>query len=157
MSPGRCGVESVPVSKTQVAELMHMQIGVRCPEKIEAGEYTLSPDDTTRRTEPTPYVPPPPETRRPPLCVLRLVVCMLARAKELLVVRVFCLGLTAAEIKVIISVPPRYRGPVIRALLLQIKLPDTSKDGALTAQLNVALLLVIPSLSVPPESPKRSV
>ena len=77
--------------------------------------------------------------------------------KALLVVNVFCLALTAAEIKVMISVPPRYSGPVIRALLPHTMLPVTSKDGALTAQLNVALLLVSPSRSTLFESAKRSV
>ena len=46
---------------------------------------------------------------------------------------------------------------MIKALLLQTMLPDTSKDGALTAQLNTALLLVSPSLSTPLESARRRV
>ncbi len=75
----------------------------------------------------------------------------------LLVVNVFCLALTAAEIKVMISVPPRYSGPVIRAPLPHTMLPVMSKDGALTAQLNTALLLDSPSLSTLFESAKLNV
>ena len=112
-----------------------------------AGEYTLSPDETTRRTEPTPYVPPPPETRNPPLCVLSAVVVMLEMLNVLLVVNVFCFAPTAADISVIMSAPPKYRGPVMRAELPQIKEPDTSKDGAVTGAENTALLAEIPSRS----------
>ena len=85
------------------------------------------------------------------------VVDTLATAKVLLVVRVLFFVPNPAAIVVMMSTPPRYRGPVIRALLLQITLPDTSRDGALTAQLNVALLLVSPSRSMPFESANRSV
>ena len=75
----------------------------------------------------------------------------------MLVVKGACREAAAAEISVVMSDPPRYRGPVIKALLPQTRLPVLSTDGALTAQLNVALLLVSPSLSTPPESARRSV
>ncbi len=97
-----------------------------------------------------------------PVRVMLLVALSVAAATEdtlkaLLLFNKFCFAPTAAEIKVMMSVQPRYSGPVMRSLLPQTKLPLLSTDGALTAQLNVALLLVIPSLSVPPESPKRNV
>ena len=66
-------------------------------------------------------------------------------------------ALAPSEMSCMISTLFRYSGPAITALDPQVMLPLLSTDGALTAQLNVALLLVIPSLSVPPESPKRSV
>ncbi len=62
-----------------------------------------------------------------------------------------------AAMVVAMSVPFKYKGPVIRALLPHTMLPVTSKDCALTAQLNVALLLVSPSRSTLFESAKRSV
>ena len=65
----------------------------------------------------------------------------------LLVVNVFCFAPTAADISVMMSVPPKYRGPVMRAELPQIKEPDTSKDGAVTGAENTALLAEIPSRS----------
>ena len=55
------------------------------------------------------------------------------------------------------SVPAKYRGPARIMLEPTTTEPPMSREGALTAQLNVALLLVIPSRSTPPESPKRSV
>ena len=120
--------------------------------------YILSPVPVNCKLAPAFSRPCPPCMRSDPLMVLLagpVVKCEMAMLE--LVVNVFCLVLTAAEIVVMMSVPPIYKGLVIRALLPQIKLPDTSKDGALTAQLNVALLLVIPSLSVLFESAKRSV
>ena len=77
------------------------------PKNKLAGEYILSPEDTTRSTLPIPYVPPPPETRRPPLCVLNAVVVMLEMLRALLAVKVFCFVPTAAEIRVMMLVPPR--------------------------------------------------
>ena len=65
------------------------------PKKMLAGEYTASPEDTTRSTLPIPYVPPPPETRNPPLCVLNAAVVMLETLNALLVVSVGCLLLNA--------------------------------------------------------------
>ena len=82
---------------------------------------------------------------------------MLATLRALLAVKVFCFAPTAAEIRVMMSVPPRYRGPVISALLPQITLPEQSSEGVLRAHENTALLLVSPNLSMPPESARRSV
>ena len=120
--------------------------------------YMLSPVPVNRKLAPAFSRPCPPCMRSDPLMVLLagpVVKCEMAMLE--LVVNVFCLVLTAAEIVVMTSVPPIYKGPVIRALLPQIKLPVMSKDGALTAQLNVALLLVSPSRSTLFESAKRSV
>ncbi len=70
-------------------------------------------------------------------------------------------ALTAAfapsDIRVMMSTLLRYKGPAIKALEPQIMLPLISTDGALTAQLNVALLLLSPSRSTLFESAKRSV
>ena len=97
-----------------------------------------------------------------PVKVMLLVALSVAAATEftlkaLLLFNVFCLVLVAAEISVVTSVPPTYKGPLMRALLPHTTVPVTSKDGALTAQLNVALLLVNASRSTLFESAKRSV
>ena len=94
---------------------------------------------------------------RPPLTVMPVVAATVAAATEftfklLLVVSAFCF----AAIVVVMSVPSRYSGPVIRALLLQAMLPDTSKNGALTGHENTAVLLM-PSRSTLFESAKLNV
>ena len=90
------------------------------------------------------------------LVALSVVAATDATLKAELAVNVACFVLSPAEIRVMMSLPPKYRGPVIRALLLQTMLPDTSRDGALTGHENTAVL-ASPSLSVPPESARRSV
>ena len=82
---------------------------------------------------------------------------MLEMLNVLLVVNVFCFAPTAADISVIMSVPPKYRGPVMRAELPQIKEPDTSRDGAVTGAENTALLAEIPSRSTLSLSAKLNV
>ena len=87
-----------------------------------------------------------------PVIVMPLVAVTVAAATDAtlnaeLVVKVFCFALSPAEIRVIMSLPPRYRGPVIRALLLHMMLPDTSRDGALTGHEKTAPLLVTPRRS----------
>ena len=89
--------------------------------------------------------------------MLSAVVVMLEMLNVLLDVNVFCLAPTAADIRVVMSVPFKYTGPVMRALLPHMTLPLTSKDGILMAQLKVALLLVSPSRSMLFESAKLSV
>ena len=57
---------------------------------------------------------------------------------------------------VLMLTPSRYKMGVNR-LLPQVTLPEQSTEGMLRGHENTALLLVIPSLSVPPESANRSV
>ena len=45
----------------------------------------------------------------------------------------------------------------VKKLLPHVTLPEQSNEGILTGAVNTALLLVSPSLSVPPESARRSV
>ena len=112
---------------------------------------------TTLSSAPLVATPPrPPDTVRPVVAVIVAEVTDATLRAEL-VVRVFCFALSPAEIVVIISTPPRYRGPKTNALLLQITLPDTSRDGALTGHENTALPLESPSLSTFPESARLNV
>ena len=75
----------------------------------------------------------------------------------LLVVNVFCFVPTAVEIKVVMSVPAKYRGPAKIMLEPMIAEPPISIDGADTAAVNVAEVLVSPSLSTPLKSARRRV
>ena len=76
---------------------------------------------------------------------------------ELLEVNVFCLVPTAVEIKDVMSVPAKYRGPAKIMLEPMIAEPPISIDGADTAAVNVAEVLVSPNRSTPLKSAKRSV
>ena len=94
---------------------------------------------------------------RPPVIVMPVVAVTVAAPTDatfraLLVVSAACL----VAMVDIMSIPPRYRGPVIKALLLHTMLPLMSKDGALTGHVNTAVLDK-PSRSTPPESARRSV
>ena len=62
-----------------------------------------------------------------------------------------------AAIVVMMSVPFRYSGPARIMLDPTVTEPLTSRDGALTAQENTALLAEIPSRSTPPESARLRV
>ena len=76
---------------------------------------------------------------------------------ELLVVNVFCFVPTAVEIEDMMSVPAKYRGPDKIMLDPIIAEPPISIDGADTAAVNTAVVLVSPSLSTPLKSAKRRV
>ena len=76
---------------------------------------------------------------------------------ELLVVNVFCFVPTAVEIKDVMSVPAKYRGPAKIMLDPIIAEPPIWIDGADISAVNVAEVLVSPSLSTPLKSARRSV
>ena len=76
---------------------------------------------------------------------------------ELLVVSVFCFVPTAVEIKVVMSVPAKYRGPAKIMLEPIIAEPPIWIDGAVISAVNVAVVLVSPSLSTPLKSARRRV
>ena len=94
--------------------------------------------------------------RKPPLCVLNVVVVTLATFRAELVVSVACFPELSPDKVVLRSTPARYKMGVKR-LLPQVTLPEQSNEGILTGAEKTALLLVSPSLSVPPESANRSV
>ena len=75
----------------------------------------------------------------------------------LLVVNVFCFVPTAVEIKVVMSVPAKYRGPAKIMLEPIIAEPPIWIDGAVISAVNVAVVLVSPNRSTPLKSAKRSV
>ena len=65
--------------------------------------------------------------------------------------------IAALAIVVMMSTLFRYNGPAKKALDPQVMLPLISTDGAVTAQVNVAVLLVRPSRSTPFWSARRIV
>ena len=88
-----------------------------------------------------------------PLTLTVPVAAMVPVCRLVELVNVFCLP----AMVVAMSVPPRYSGPVSIMLDPIMAEPATSIEGALTGAENTALLLVSPSLSVPPESARRRV
>ena len=95
--------------------------------------------------------PAPPVIRKPFILDVLVVVRELALRAVLLVI-VGCFP----AIVVLMSTPARYNGPASIMLLPTIAEPLTSMEDALTGHENTAVL-ASPSLSVPPESARRSV
>ncbi len=93
-----------------------------------------------------PLVDTPP---RPPVIVMPVVALTVATDTAELAA---CLP----EMVVLMSTPARYNGPASIMLDPMIAEPLTSMEGALTGHENTAVL-ASPSLSVPPESARRSV